>query len=183
MDLRVARRYAGALYRVASQTNLVAAVESDLDGVQNLLERDENFRSLLLSPVIARETKERVLEKAFGDRVTGVTMQMLRLLLQKRREAEFEAVRQEFVRIRREEGRVLHAVIASAEPLTDDQKSRLVAKLADQTGKSVEPDFEIQPSLLGGVRVTYDNFVLEGSIRGGLTRLRDALRRDLLKQA
>lgn len=182
MDLRVARRYARALYRVAAQSNMVEAVENDLNGVYNVLATDENFRILLVSPNIARESKENVLERVFSDRITGVTMQLLRLLLQKRREAEFEGVREEFIRIRREEGAVLYALVTSAEPLADDQRGRLLEKLEKQTGKRVEAEFEVSPNLIGGVRVSYDNFVLEGSIRGGLNRLRDNLRRDLLKQ-
>lgn len=162
---------------------MIPSIENDLEGVVNLIHTDENFRHLLMSPTIAREVKERVIDKAFADRVTGVTMQMLRLLLEKRRETGLELVREEFVRIRREQGKVLYVSVQSAEPLTDEQRSRLVQKLESQTGKKVEPDFGVSPHLIGGVRVSYDNYVLDGTIYGGLTRLKDALRRDLLKQA
>ena len=74
MDLRVARRYAKALYRVAVENNMVAAVEDDLNGVNALLQNDEKFRDLLLAPTYGRDTKEKVLDKAFSDRITGVTM-------------------------------------------------------------------------------------------------------------
>lgn len=183
MDLRIARRYAEALFRVAKQSNMVPAIENDLEGVVGLIHSDENFRHLLMSPTIAREVKERVIDKAFSDRITAVTMQMLRLLLEKRRETGLELVRDEFVRIRREQGRVLYISVQSAEPLTDDQRNRLIQKLESQTGKSVEAEYSVSPHLIGGVRVSYDNYVLDGTIYGGLTRLKDALRRDLLKQA
>lgn len=183
MDQRLARRYAQALYRVASQSNMVAAVESDLNGVNDLIEADENFRHLLGSPTFARETKEKVIEKAFADRITGVTMQLLRILLAKRRETEFQRVRDEYIRIRREQGKVLYAVITSSEPLSADQRDRILEKLTKETGKTVEPEFEINPHVIGGVKVSYDNYVLDGTIRGGLVRLKEALRRDLLKQA
>lgn len=183
MDARVARRYARALYRVASQSNMVAAVEADLNGVAHQFETDEKFRGLLMTPTIAREKKEQVLEKAFADRVTGVTMETLRLLLSKRRETMFVAVRDEFVRLRREAGMVLYATVTTAEPLTDDLRDTLVKKLETETGKRVEAEFDVAPGLIGGIRVGYDNYVLDGSIRGGLNRLKDALRRDLLKQA
>lgn len=183
MDHRVARRYAKALYRVASQSNMVANVEGDLNGVVSLLQSDAKFRALLFSPQFARDAKERVLEKAFADSVTGVTMEALRLLLRKRRETELLAMREEFINIRRNEGQVLYATVHTAEPISDEHKSQLIAKLEKETGKKVEAEFEVSPNLIGGIRVGYDNFVLDGSIRGGLNRLRDSLRRDLLKQA
>lgn len=183
MDLRIARRYAEALFRVASQSNMVPAIENDLEGVVGLIHSDENFRHLLMSPTIAREAKERVIDKAFADRITGVTMQMLRLLLEKRREVGLELVREEFVRIRRERGRVLYVSVQSAEPLSEAQRSKLIQKLEFQTGKKVEAEFGVSAHLIGGVRVSYENYVLDGTIHGGLTRLKDALRRDLLKQA
>jgi F-type H+-transporting ATPase subunit delta len=109
-------------------------------------------------------------------------MQLLRILLVKRREEEFPAIREEFIRIRRFEGRVLYAEISSSEPLSPEHKTSLLEKLAKIAGKAVEPDFVVNPNLIGGVKVSYDNYVLDGSIRGGLNRLRDALRYDLLKQ-
>ncbi|MBX3117548.1 MAG: ATP synthase F1 subunit delta [Fimbriimonadaceae bacterium] len=183
MDVRVARRYAEALYSVAKQDNTIQAVEDDLNGVVGMMENDQRFRSLVLSPTFDRGQKLQVLEKAFSDRVTALTMQALRILVQKRREAELAALRDEFVRIRREQGKVMYTNVTSAEALTADQQKRLIDQLASQTGKTVEATFDVDKALIGGIRVSYDNYVLDGSVRGGLNRLRESLKRDLLKQA
>jgi F-type H+-transporting ATPase subunit delta len=37
-------------------------------------------------------------------------------------------------------------------------------------------------SLIGGVKVAYENFVLDGTARGALNKMREKLRYDLLKQ-
>lgn len=183
MDTRVARRYAEALYSVAKESNVIQSVEDDLNGVVSLMETDGKFRMLIHSPTFDRDFKLQVLEKAFADRVTALTMQVLRILVQKRREGEVVALRDEYVRIRREHGNTFFAHIVSAEALTDDQKKRLIDRLAKQSGKSVEATFEVDKALIGGVRVSYENYVIDGSVRGGLNRLRESLKRDLLKQA
>lgn len=183
MDKRVARRYAEALFSVASKSGVIQAVEDDLNGVVALMETDEKFRMLVHSPTYDRDFKLEVLEKAFSDRVTALTMQALRILVQKRREGELAALRDEFVRIRREQGKVMYTYVTSSEPMTADQQKRLVEKLAQQTGKQIEATFDVDKALIGGVRVSYENYVLDGSVRGGLNRLRESLRRDLLKQA
>ncbi|MBV6490278.1 MAG: ATP synthase F1 subunit delta [Fimbriimonadaceae bacterium] len=182
-DTRVARRYAKALYRAAKSQGIVESVEADLAGVVGIIERDPGFGEFLVSPRIAREHKLPVLERAFSDRVTALTMHALRLMLQKRREDLVPDVYKAFVAIRREHGAVLYAHIASSIELTEKQRSALLTKLEKGSGKKVEAEFSVDSNLLGGIRVAYGNFVLDGSVRGSLRRMRDTLKYELLKQA
>src|SRR5688500_5998058 len=117
IDRRVAKRYARALFNVALKEDIVDSVESDLDAIVGLMKKDERFESFILSPRIGREDKVQMSYKLFSDRVTAVTLQAMRLLLEKRREAEIEGMREEFAILRREHGQVLYATITSAEPL------------------------------------------------------------------
>ncbi len=182
MDTRVAKRYARALFFAAEKANMVEAVEADLDAISNLASQDATFRGFLGSPRISRDDKVRIAEKLFSDRVTALTMAALRLLLNKRRENEFEPIREEFVRMRRERGAVLYAIVTSTVELTPAEQNALTSKLASQSGKKVEADFRIDPTLLGGVKVALGDYVLDGTVRGSLNLLRDRLKYDLLKQ-
>lgn len=182
MDQRVAKRYALALYRAAASGNVVSAVEADLLAIQEQLRSNPTFHSFLYSPRVPREEKLSVLDKLFQDKITSLTHRALRLLLQKRREHEFEGVLEEFVNLRREGGLVLYAKVTSSSELTPDQKDRFLAKLREKSGKVVEADFEVDPSLIGGAKVAFGNFVLDGSLKGSLDRLRDHFTYDLLKQ-
>lgn len=183
MDSRVAKRYSRALFNVAKKMDVIQSVEEDLTSIRNLIHQDERFESFLLSPNVSREEKVKIAERLFSDRITALTMQFLRVLLEKRRESEVVGVHDEFVRLRREEGNVFYADVVSAESLSDQQQVDLVKKLEKISGKQVEAEFRVDTALIGGIRVQYGNFVLDGSIRGSLNRLKDTLRRDLLKQA
>ena len=152
-DTKVARRYASALFTTAQKNDVVKSVEDDLTAISKLLENDPKFKDFILSPQVGRDEKIKIAEKLFSDRVTALTMQALRLMLIKRREYEIPNIRNEFVALRREHGSVSYVVITSAEALEPDQKDALVAKLAQQTGKTVEADFRIDPRLIGGVKV------------------------------
>lgn len=181
-DNRVARRYASAFFSTALKYDVVAAAEDDLQAISGLLSGDASFRHFLLTPFSGREEKLHILEKLFSDRVTALTMQALRIIVDKGRESEIPAIHQEFQRLRREHENIMYVTVTSAEAMEEDQRRRLVAKLQTVLGKTVEPDFKIDPHLIGGVRVAYENYVLDGSIRGTLTKLRERLRYDLLKQ-
>ena len=78
---------------------------------------------------------------------------------------------------------MIYIKVSSAEALSDSQQTALLAKLTKELGKTLEPEFTVDPSLIGGIRVAYENMVLDGSVRGGLTRLHTLLQYDVLKQA
>ena len=182
-DKRVAKRYAQALFNAARAADVVTSVEADLNAVANQIKKDPRFRDFLLAPYVARDDKLKILDTIFSDRVTALTMAALRLMLQKRREDDFELVRDEFVVLRRDYQKKVHVVVSSTELLTDAQKSQIEQKLVKLTGKDIEPEFQLDPALIGGVRVQYGDFVLDGTVRGALRRLRDRLRIDVLKQS
>jgi F-type H+-transporting ATPase subunit delta len=183
MDERVAKRYGAAIFGAAKKAGIVGEVEQDLYGIVTILGEDDKFLDFLLSPEVRRDDKRAILEKMFESRVNALTMDTLRLLLLKRREDLLPGIYDEFERLRRDDQRVIHAKIASAEPLSENEKTALLDKLTQEIGKTLEPEFTVDPSLIGGVRVAYENMVLDGSIRGGLGRLKSAFHYDLLKQA
>ena len=181
-DHRVSRRYAQALFSAAVNQNVVNAVEDDLNAIAGMLETNEEFRDFDIAPYTGREEKIRISEKLFSDRVTALTMQVIRLMLVKRREDAIIGVRDEFVILRRAQQGVIFAVVSSAYEIEPKQKKALLAKLEKTLGKTVEAEFKLEPQLVGGIKVAYGNYVLDGSIRGTLSNLRDKLRHDLLRQ-
>lgn len=182
MDAKVAKRYARAIFHAAQKANMVEAVEADLNAVSNLVATHSEFRGFLHTPRISRDDKIAIAEKLFSDRITSMSMSVLRLILAKRREAEFESIREEYVRMRRELGNVLYARVISSAALDAAQQKAIVGKLERSSGKKVEADFSIDPHLIGGVKVAIGDYVLDGTVRGSLNRLRDRLKYDLLKQ-
>ncbi len=181
-DSRIGKRYAHALFGTAQRYDVVQAVEDDLNAIVGLMEKDRRFRHFLIAPYTSREEKVKSLERMFSDRITALTMQVLRVMLEKRREAEIEAVRAEFIILRRAATDTIHVSVTSAEALDDKHRKALISKIEKTTGKKVEADFHVEAALMGGIKVAYENFVLDGSLKGGLARLRDSLKHDLLKQ-
>jgi F-type H+-transporting ATPase subunit delta len=182
-DSRIGRRYAQALFDAAKRVEAVRPVESDLDALASLYLNDVNFRELLILPNLSREEKVAKLESLFADRATALTLQVLRIVVEKGRESELPAIRDEYVKLRRSDEGVVYASVVSAAPLPPEQKDAVVSKVSGALGKSVEADFQVDPHLIGGVLVQYDNYVLDGSVRGALDRMKERLRKDVLKQA
>lgn len=180
---RVSRRYATALYESAKTSNEVGSVEADLVTVETLLTNDGDFRAFLLSPNRDRTEKIALFDKVFGDRITALTCRFIKLMLEKRREEELPGIRAEYSALRRAGEGTISATVTSAVELTKAEQKDIETKLGEKLGKKLETTYAIDPSLIGGVRVAYGDFIIDGSVRGSLARLRESLRQDTLKQA
>ena len=182
-DSRVAKRYAQALFNIALSQEILQSIEDDLTGICAVVAHSKDLKEFLKSPNHTRVEKIRLLEGVFADRVTALTMHAVRLLLKRSRVQLLEQVKIEYLQLRREHDCVTFAVFSSAEPLDDARKQNLVAKIGAATGKKVESEFEVDPRLIGGVKVTYDNYVLDGTARGYLNRMKERILYDVLKQS
>ena len=181
-DGRIARRYAKALYQAAKKADIVQSVEDDLGLITTVSNNSPAFKRLLANPSATKEFKLEVFAKAFSDRVTAMTMHFLRLLLEKGREDNLDLVKFAYQNLRRIDQGVIEAVVTTTIELTEAEKRRLIDKLTRASGKTIEAQFEVDQALIGGIRVAYDNYVLDGSVRGALGRMKDRLIYDVLKQ-
>lgn len=181
-DARVARRYARALFNAAKKAQIVQSVEDDLNLISAVWKNTPAFKRLLSNPAAPKDFKLDLFVKAFADRVTAMTMQFLRLLLEKGREDNLEFVRLAFQELRRHDEGVIQAVVTTTTELTEAERRKIIDKLTRASGKTIEAEFETDPSLIGGIRVAYENYVLDGSVHGALGRLKEKLIYDVLKQ-
>ena len=182
-DTRVARRYATALFQTAQRYDVVQAVEEDLGAFERLVENDSQFRHFFIAPYTSRQQKIEIVDKIFNDRITALTLQLIKVMLEKGRERELRSVLSEFQRLRREHADIVHVTVTSAAELDATQRKQLINRLELKLGKKLEADFDIDHRLIGGVKVAYGSYVLDGTVRGALSRLQDTLRHDVLKQA
>jgi F-type H+-transporting ATPase subunit delta len=65
------------------------------------------------------------------------------------------------------------AEVRSAIDLSDDQRQRLGAALANHLGKEVEVKVIVDPTVLGGIVAQVGDTVIDGSVRARLTKLRE----------
>jgi F-type H+-transporting ATPase subunit delta len=64
--------------------------------------------------------------------------------------------------------------VESAVDLDEATRQRVMAGLANQYGPDLVAQYEVNPSLLGGLRIRVGNDVFDGSVQGRLTRLANA---------
>ena len=183
MDIRIAKRYARAVFASAKQADNIRETESNLKLVYDALKSNDELYKMFLSPKISRDKKRALLEKIFSSNVNALVMRLLKLLVNKRREDGIETIYQEFVKLREDDENIQKVSIKSAIELSQNELDGLVKKLEQKTGKRIVYESSIDPELIGGVLVQYGDTIYDGSVKGALKRLREKLFYDVLKQA
>lgn len=173
VDVRVARRYARALFEVALKQDQLQAVADDLRNLRGAMRESDELRAFFYSPLIPRDRKRDRMRETFRERVQPHTMRLLELLIEKRREKLLDAVCDEFQKLQEAHQGIARALIQSATPLTEAEREALLQKLQQSTGKTIIPTYETNPELIGGVRVRIGDYQIDGTLRGALDRLRD----------
>ena len=171
----VTRRYATALYEEADASGGLAAVDDDVLMLRNNIESNRELSRFFESPVIPQEKKESILQELLEERVETLTLQFLRLLVQKDRETLTKAILDQYQSLRDEQRGIVDAEVTVAQPLNDEDRTALVEALEEKTGKDIRLHLEENPDLIGGLVIRIGDRVFDGSVRSQLNALRDQL--------
>jgi F-type H+-transporting ATPase subunit delta len=174
-ELAVVRRYARALFDTAVKSNALDRVEEDLKGVHQIFRSVPTIGRALGAPTIAASRKKQLMEQAFGQRVSPLTLRFLTLALDRRRQDILRDIYPEFVRLANQARNILPVTVQSAVPLTDPERDQLVQSLAARTGKTIRLSVDVEPALIGGMIVRMGDTVIDGSVRSKLQQLHQRL--------
>jgi F-type H+-transporting ATPase subunit delta len=169
-------RYAEAIFQVAHDANTYDNWLREL-GEVSFLVSDPQAARVLASPAIPSERKAAILEQALPDLSPQVKRFLALLLRRERLPLVPEVLTRLQDLIDRERG-LERIKITTALPLDAEERSLLMVKLATRTGRRVQFEEAVDPSLIGGVVAQIGDQIIDGSVRGRLQRLRRALAGD-----
>ena len=174
----LARRYAIAVFSLASEQHVVERVGNDLASIRTAIEADANTAEFFVSPVIDRAEKERILLATFQGRVHDVALHTLLLLVRKRREALLRELVVQYKRLEQQSRGAEPLTVTTAQALPAAELQAMVKRLEAIYRKTFDVIVKQDASLIGGVRITMGDRRIDGSIAGRL----EALSRELFAQ-
>lgn len=171
----LARRYATAVFSLATDGGVADRVGDDLAAIESAFARDAMSQAFFVAPVIDRTTKERVLSQVFSGRVHEIALHTLLLLVRKRREAILGALAGEYRKLQRAARGAEELTIATARELSQAELDAMVDRLQRLYQKKFDVTLRVDPSLIGGVRILMGDKRVDGTVSGRL----EALAREL----
>jgi len=166
----LARRYATAIFQLATERGDVDRIGHDLHTFAAALAADADVNRFFRSPVVDRGEKIAVVGEAF-DMLDEVVLHAIFLLIRKRREGLVPEVVAQFDILERQARGAQTLTVTSARPLSQGDLDALVAKLAAAYKTSFDVTQNVDPELIGGVRITMGDKRIDGTIAGRLDDL------------
>lgn len=170
----VAKEYGGALYELAADEGLEREILPETETVMSVLAENPGYIRLLTSPEITRAEREAAVATAFAD-AHPYLLRFLRMMVSLGYGRYICASLSEYKRLFFAKNGIAVARITSATELSDAEKERLVVALQRRSGKEISPEYEVLPSLIGGIRVEIDGVLLDGTLRRRLDGIRASL--------
>lgn len=170
----IARPYADAAFQAARDANALPQWSEMLREAEAIA-TDAQMADALSSPKLDASDKAALFLSIAGDRLSTEMRNFTRILIEADRIDVLREVRTLFEAHKREAEGVAKVSIESAQPLTDAQVAELTGALAKRFGKRIEATVSVDPSLLGGARIAIGDTVIDGSVRGKLAAMAQAL--------
>jgi F-type H+-transporting ATPase subunit delta len=175
--IAVARRYAAPLADVAIAHNKADELDSELSMFAEMIGTNRELSDLFASPIIPQTSKREVLDAIIKRARPGeLTANLLRTLLRNYRLQYVRAVHEEFRREMNLRKGIVVAKIATAAPVAPSERESLSRTLHQMTGKQVQFEFKIDPSLIGGVVTRVGSMVYDGSVKTQLQEIEQRLK-------
>lgn len=168
---RVARVYAEALMNAAEQQGQADAIMEELDSlVRDVFAAEPQFETLLSSAAAGRKARAEILKTVFEGRASNLFYNFLQVLNDQERLDLLRAILVAYRDLNDQRLQRIRVQVQSAVPLTDGLKSRLQEKIRETFHQEPIVESQVDPGLLGGLRVRVGDWLYDASVR---TRLND----------
>lgn len=173
----LAGRYATALYELADEAKALDVVSADLIALKKQITESDDLRRLIISPLIPRAQQAKAMlalvEKAG---VSDITRRFIGTVARNRRLASLTQIIDGFATLLAAHRGEVTAEVTSAKQLSPAQADALGNALRSAVGKKVAVQLNVDPKLLGGLKVKVGSRLIDASLASKLQRLQLAMK-------
>lgn len=170
----VARPYAKAAFEYARDHQALDAW-SEMLGTLGQIMAIRDVEALVASPKLSTQRKVELLVEVADIKLDEAGRNFLDGLADKRRLSALAAIAAQFERLRADHEQRIDVTVVSAFELDDQQQQKLAGALKKRLNREISITTQVDPRLLGGVILRAGDTVIDGSVRGRLNRLTEAL--------
>lgn len=171
----IAKRYALALFDLAIEKNCINDFENQVQTMYRILNSEEEFMKVLQHPQVLRDEKIKLIQGIFSSKIADELIGLLILVIQKNRQDHILDILNVFLdQVKAYKG-IVSATVISAVPLSKEQINQITQKLIAGLKKKVEIQLQIDPSIIGGLKIRVGDQILDSSIEGKLHSLKAEL--------
>lgn len=164
----VAGNYASALYVSAVKANMLDRVESELKTLMEAINSSPSFRNFIKDLSVPRDTRLKAVREIFEESsFSDITKNFLAVAADLGRLRQLESIAKAFMRLTLAHKGEVHAVVTTVIPLPAEEEKDLKQVLGKilGPGKTVKFEEKIDPSILGGLIIDFEDKRFDISIK------------------
>ncbi len=171
--LTVARPYAKAAFEYARDHEALDSWSQAL-GFLSTAVANRDVRRLLGSPKLENDKKGALLSDMLPEQNADVS-RFLDTLADQGRLLALPFIAEQFEHLRAEHEQRVEVLVTSAYALDNQQQTKLATALKKRLNREISITTQVHKALIGGVILRAGDTVIDGSVRGRLNRLSEAL--------
>jgi F-type H+-transporting ATPase subunit delta len=169
---KLSRRYAAALFQLASQSGQAERVGAELDRFLQL-HNSTPLAGVLTNPAFEVENRKKIAIQVAGRlQLSRLAITFLSLLIDRDRLGHLDSILVFYHRLEDQAAGRVKALVIAASSLGADALRKLREASAKLSGKEVLLTEEVEPALLSGVVLHLEGKIYDGSARTQLDKMR-----------
>ena len=174
-----AQEYGKALFLITEEDGISDKILSDIKIAESVFKANPDYVKLLNFPAITKEERVGLVDRAFSG-IDERLLNLIKILTEKRMIHLFDKVAAAYYDLYDQSRGIIRVVAVTAIPLTGEQSAAITKKLAASLGKRVVLSNTVDRSILGGVKLRYNDVQLDGSVKTRLDKFEEALKNTVI---
>ncbi len=169
MDIGVVSvRYARALLKSAQAEKSEDKVYGEMQTLVKHYIQVPELRMTIDNPMLEKNTKEKLLSTACGNKITPLTDRFIKLVLQENRETMVQFMAAAYVTLYRKQKNITRGKLVTAAAVDAKTEAKMRQMVESRTNGSVEFQTEVNPDIIGGFILEYDTYRMDASVQSKL---------------
>ncbi|RPD93411.1 ATP synthase F1 subunit delta [Aureibaculum marinum] len=168
---RAALRYAKAVLSLSLDLNTADKVNEDMKSISTTIAGSKELEIMLSSPVIKTKVKKSALLAVFKN-LNNTTIGLIDQLIENKRLPLLANIAKQYGIIYNYHIGTQVAKVTTAIPLTEALEKKVLAKVKEMIGKTVDLEKIVDPSIIGGFILRVGDKQFDASISGKIKNLR-----------
>lgn len=170
----VARPYAKAVFEIAQSRKDYERWSGALQ-LAAAISEDPTMKEILASPRLTGEERAELFLRACGDDIDSAAQHFINIVADNGRLGLLPQIAIQYEVYRAEAERTIEAVVVSARSLSGKQQDVIAEALAQRLGRKIALSCEVNEALIGGAIIHAGDLVIDGSIKGRVSKLAGSL--------
>lgn len=179
-QIRLANRYAKALFDLALEQQKLETVAKDMQLVNDVVVENRDLALLLKSPIVNAHKKIAVFSSLFEKKIDKLSLQFLSLLAKNGREDIISLVAESLLNIYNDYRGITEAWLSTAGDLEKDARTAILQMLKKLSGKEIRLHEYVNADLLGGFVVKLGDYQYDASTKTLIKRLKVNIKNNLV---